>query len=399
MDDSAVERLADLVVSFGANVQPGQIVLVGSQPGKEALTRAVTTAAYRRGARYVEITYDDLHARRARIQHGGDDSIGFAPSWQVDRLRAVGEQRCAVISLTGNVEPHLLDGLDPDRLGRDTPLTRPEWLRLVGERLVNWSMVPCPTPSWAQLVHPGLGEQEALRRLWEQVATVCRLDEADPVASWEARMDHLVAVSERMNAAHLDGVHFRGPGTDLTVGLLPGSRWLAARLETVEGVVHRPNIPSEEVFTAPDPERVEGTVRSTKPLELDGTIIDGLRVRFEGGRAVGIDADSGAEVLRARTSLDAGAARIGEVALVDGEGRMGPLDTVFFDTLIDENAASHLALVNAYAWSVSGDDAQQRINRSRIHIDFMIGGEDIDVTGITSSGDRVPLLLRGAWQL
>jgi aminopeptidase len=227
---------------------------------------------------------------------------------------------------------------------------------------------------------------------------MCRLDADDPAAAWRERMATLNGVAGRLTDRRFSALHYEGPGTDFTLGLLPGSRWLSARFTTEEGLEHWPNLPTEEVFTAPDPARADGVVRSTKPLELDGTIIRDLEVRFEGGRAVEINASTGADVLRGRTSLDDGGARLGEVALVDREGRIGPLDTVFWTTLIDENAASHLALGNAYAFSVD-ESERGNINQSTIHIDFMIGSNDVAVTGITGSGERVPVLRDGTWQI
>ena len=211
-------------------------------------------------------------------------------------------------------------------------------------------------------------------------------------------MATLAGVTERLTAAHFDALHFDGPGTDLTVGLLPSSSWLSASFATADGIPHVPNLPSEEVFTTPDPTRVDGVVRATKPLQLAGATIEGLTVAFQGGRAVRIDADRGADVLRSMTAHDDGAARLGEVALVDGSGRIGPLDTVFYDTLLDENAASHVALGQAFAFAVGEADAE-RINPSMVHIDFMIGGDDVDVTGIAANGTRVPVLRGGAWQI
>jgi len=248
------------------------------------------------------------------------------------------------------------------------------------------------------LVFPDLEPEAALERLWELVLHMCRLDEDDPVAAWIERQDVLVGVSERLTERRFEALHFEGPGTDLTVGLLPTSRWMSARFETVDGIVHMPNLPSEEVFTAPDPARVDGVVRSTKPLVVGGTIVRGLRVRFEGGRAVDIDADEGGELLAQYAQRDAGASRLGEVALVDAAGRIGPLDTVFYDTLIDENAASHIALGSAYEFT-AGEQDHPRLNRSQIHIDFMIGSPQVDVTGMAAGGDRVPVLRAGAWQV
>jgi aminopeptidase len=273
-----------------------------------------------------------------------------------------------------------------------------ESIEIVNHRTTNWTAAPCPTASWAELVHPGLAAPAALDRLWDEVAHICRVDEPDPLTAWEARMDALVAVAGKLDELRLDAVHFEGPGTDLTVGLFGLTSWQCARISTIDGIVHAPNLPTEEVFTTPDPERTEGYVTSTKPLFVSGAMVTGLRVRFERGKVVEIDAEQGADTMRALAARDAGAARLGEVALVDGESRIGSLDTVFFDTLLDENAASHIALGEGLDFTV-GEDEQPRINRSEIHIDFMIGSNDVAVTGIERGGGEVPLLRGGVWQI
>jgi len=398
VDSATLERFAELIVNFAANVQRGQIVAIGTEPGKLELTRAVAAAAYRAGAKYVDVAQFDLHVKRARILHADEDTLDYVPPWLGERILALGEHRAARIGLTGPVAPGLLSDLDPQRAGRDQlPFLR-ENAEVVNARTTNWTAVPCPSRAWAELVFPLLSPEAALSRLWQQVLYMCRLDEPDPVAAWRARQDVLVAVSERLTERHFDALHFEGPGTDLTVGLLPTSRWLCARFSTLDGIEHMPNLPSEETFTAPDPERVDGVVRSTKPLVVGGTIVHGLHVRFEGGRAVSIEADEGGELLAEYARRDDGACRLGEVALVDGEGRIGPLDTVFYDTLIDENAASHVALGAAYEFTAGAED-HPRLNRSQIHIDFMIGSPEVDVTGVTTGGERVPVLRGGAWQI
>ncbi|HZO36441.1 MAG TPA: aminopeptidase, partial [Solirubrobacteraceae bacterium] len=222
----------------------------------------------------------------------------------------------------------------------------------------------------------------------------------DQIATWRARADTLVSAAGKLTERGFDALHYEGPGTDLTIGLLPSSLWQAARFSTVDGIVHMPNLPTEEVFTTPDPARADGVVRSTKPLVLiDGTVVRGLRMRFEGGRAVEITADEGEETLRTVLSTDDGATRLGEVALVDGEGRIGALDTVFFDTLLDENAASHIALGSGYALGVGDAADLDRVNHSAIHVDFMIGSNEIEVDGLAPDGDVTPLLRGGSWQI
>jgi aminopeptidase len=393
------ERYADLVVGFGANVQEGQIVAISTQPGREALTAALAASAYRAGAKFVDASYFDYAVKRQRLLHGREEDLDFVPGWYGHRLLELSRLHCARIALTGPTDPKLFEGIDPERAGKDQLPWLEEGGKIINARTTNWCGVPCPTPEWAALVHPGLPPEEAERRLWEHLLHILRLDEDDPRAAWQERVDALVRSAGALTQRRFDAIRFRGEGTDLTVGLLPSSRWLAAQFETVDGIVHMPNLPTEEVFTTPDPLRVEGHVTSTKPLMLGGSHITGLRVEFAGGRATKIDADTNAEVLRAYAARDDGANRLGEVALVDGNGRIGPLDTVFFDTLIDENAASHIALGSGYTFAVEDEAEHERANHSAIHVDFMIGSDAVDVDGLDADGSAVPVLRGGAWQI
>ena len=393
-----LDRMAELAVGFGANVQPGQRVHVAASLGQEQLTRAVVERVYRAGAVFVNVVYRDPYVQRARLEYGVDEALGYEPEWIVEMVRQHGLQHGATIALSGPVAPGLLDGIDPARIGRDRLPGRKESVENLNAASNNWTIVPCPTEGWAHLVHPDLEPAEALETLWRQMARVCRLDEDDPVAAWHERMAQLQTACAALNERRFDALHLEGPGTDLRVGLLPGSIWHGGGLTTSWGLRHQPNLPTEEVFTTPDPERVEGVVRSTLPRELDGTIVRDFGIRFEAGRAVAIDAGQNGDVLQAYVDRDAGAARLGEIALVDGAGRVGPLETVFYDTLIDENAASHLALGQGFDWAVEEAD-RDRINSSEIHVDFMIGSPQVDVTGVTAAGERVPVLRNGAWQI
>jgi aminopeptidase len=397
-DATTLERLADLAVGFGANVQPGQIVAINAEIGKEEMVRALAASAYRHGARFVDPVYFDMHVKRARILHAEEDTLDFVPSWYGERMLELGRQRCARIGIAGPATPGLLNDLDPARAGRDQLPATKETGVIVNEATTNWTIIPFPNAAWARQVHPDLDPDEALRRLGEQVAHVCRLDEADPVAAWRERADVLVGAAARLTDRAFTAIRFEGEGTDLTVGLLPTSKFIAAQFETVGGIRHMPNIPSEEVFSAPDPQRTDGVVRATKPLVVAGSIVRGLEVEFREGRAVRIDAEEGGDVLRGYAARDDGAGRLGEIALVDREGRIGRLGTTFFDTLLDENAASHIALGQAYSFTAGAED-QDRLNRSGIHVDFMIGGDDVAVSGVTADGDEVPVLRGGVWQI
>ena len=397
-DAATIERLADLAVGFGSNVQPGQIVAINAEIGKEEMVRALAASAYRHGAKFVDPVYFDMHVKRARILHADEDTLGFVPSWYSERMLELGRQRCARIGIAGPATPGLLNDLDPARAGRDQLPAMKETGAIVNDATTNWTIVPFPTAAWAQQVHPDLSPEDALRRLGEEVLHVCRLDEEDPIAAWRERVDVLVGAAERLTERRFSALRFQGEGTDLTVGLLPTTKFLAARFQTVDGIRHMPNLPTEEVFGAPDPRRTDGVVRATKPLVVAGSIVRGLEVEFREGRAVRIDADEGAAVLRSYAARDDGASRLGEVALVDGAGRIGRLGTTFFDTLLDENAASHIALGQAYAFT-AGEEDRNRINTSGIHVDFMIGGDDVDVSGVTTDGGEVPVLRGGVWKV
>jgi aminopeptidase len=397
--DMRIERLAALAVEVSANVSDGQTVIVRAHLADAPLVRAIVRAAYRRGAHQVEVDWNDPLVRKIRLEEAADAALGWVSPWLHELPTKLGELRGSAIQLAGDPAPGLYDDIDAGRVGRDTvPL--PEWGVVVEERTVNWAIVPSPTRGWAGLVHPDLDGDEALERLWSEIEHVCRLDERDPGAAWRARVADLADSAERLTLAQLDALHFEGEGTDLQVGLLPGVRWLGGSETTVWGREHLPNIPTEEVFTSPDPRRTEGVVRSTKPLLVNGRAVTGLRMRFEGGRAVQIDADSGAELLRELASRDDGAAYLGEVALVDGSGRIGALDTVFHNTLLDENAASHIAIGRGFGFLAEDPQAGDRINISAVHTDFMIGGPGVSVSGRTRDGREIEVLAAdGTWRL
>ena len=399
--EGVVERLAELAVAFGANIRKGQIVgLTAELGGHEPLVRAIAEQAYKHGARFVDVNWFDPHVKRARIQHAVDaESLEFVPPWYGNRLLGLAREGGAIIVVSGTTEPGLLDDLDPARVGRDRLPAIKESIGVINDRSVNWTIVPYVTEAWARLVRPDVPIEEAYATLWDEVAHVCRLDEDDPVAAWNSRMDANERAANRLTELAFDALRYHGPTIDLELGLLPTSKWHHTRFSTADGHVHHPNIPSEEVFTSPDPQRAEGWAESTKPLVLiDGSVVRGLRVRFEGGRAVEIEADEGGQTLTARVDTDEGGRRLGEIALVDREGRIGPLGTVFYDTLLDENAASHIALGSGFPWAVEEEDVP-RVNVSEVHVDFMIGSDEIDVTGVTRDGQEVPVLRGGAWQI
>jgi aminopeptidase len=372
---------------------------VTTYTGKEALTREIARAAYERGARWVDVLTFDPWVKRQRLALAPEDSLEDVPQWMIDRLEWLSDEHAARITLNGPSAPTALDGIDPARAGRDLLPYLPNTHKVVDASTTNWCVAPGPTAGWARLVYPELDADAALDELWRAIAHVCRLDEPDPAQAWRDRAARLESIARTLTERRFDAIRLHGPGTDLTVGLFGSSAWHAADFVTVDGLRHFPNIPSEEMFTTPDPQRVDGVVTATRPLEVSGSVMDGIRVEFAGGRAVRIDAERGAEALRSIAASDDGASLLGELALVDGEGRIGPLGTVFYDTLLDENAASHIALGSAYSMGVEDAADKERINTSRIHVDFMIGSPEIAVDGLTADGTAVPLLRSGAWQV
>jgi aminopeptidase len=394
---------ARLAVRVGVNLQPGQRLAINGLLEHAPLVRAAAAEAYAAGASYVDVSYGDQHVRRAHVEGAAEDMLGWSPPWLVERLRSLGEDGGALLSLSGNPEPDLFRDLDGSRVARARMRDVIEVGYRLTDGLINWSIVAYPNEGWARAV---FGEPD-VERLWQAVAKAVRLDEPDPVASWGEHLDQLGRRSKALNKRRFDALRYRGPGTNLTVGLLADSVWLSAReVTTGNGIPFVANMPTEEVFTTPDARRVEGTVTSTYPLVLLGNIIRNLRIRFEEGRAVEVHADEGEDVIRAYVATDEGSGRLGEVALVDRTSRVGQSGLVFYDTLFDENAAAHIALGNAVlpatpdAAGLDDEDRRSRgINVSSIHADFMIGSPEVDIWGVDTAGNETPILANGDWVL
>lgn len=402
MSDSFIlERYADLIVSVGANVQPDQVLAIDASPEAAPLVHAIARRAYEKGARFVDVWYFDAAVKRIRAETAREETLDWAPPWYGRRLLDLGDLDAARAVLTPIVPPALLQGVDPARAGKDRLPTVPELFKVIDDLSLAWTISPYPLVGWARAVYPDADAHEAVELLWQDVIHVCRLDEPDPAAAWLTRIDEIWKTAQKVDALNLDVLHFEGPGTDLTIGLLPSSRFAkeGGAAHTRTGVRHMPNLPTEEMFTTPDPERTEGVVTATKPLDVAGSVIHGLTVRFEGGRVVDVDAETNADALRMRIATDEGASRLGEVALVDRESRIGKLGRVFLNTLLDENAASHVALGDAYAAPIADPADLPRINESAIHIDFMIGSDDVTVTGRTKDGRDVVVMRGGSWQI
>ena len=401
--DERLEAYARLAVEIGVNLQPGQDLHVNCEPEDVDLARAAARAAYAAGARYVDVWMSDAFVRKALIEHAPEESLEWTPPWYLTRLDDLAERRGAVLVLAGDPHPELFTDVDQSRVAKARMLEfRRRYLELVAGRQLSWCIIGAPNPGWAEAV---FGEPD-LERLWEAVATTVRLDEPDPLAAWRAHVEELEGRARTMNERRFDAIRFVGGGTDLTIGLLERSRWIAAGAETAWGQKHLPNIPTEEVFTSPDRTRAEGVVRSTLPLALQGTVVRDLELRFEGGRIVDVRASSGEEVVRAQVETDEGSHRLGEVALVDGDSRVGRTGLTFLNTLFDENATSHIAFGQALPDAVEGGEemtpeqlSAAGMNDSTVHVDFMIGGPEVDVFGLDGDGAETPIIRDDAWVL
>lgn len=391
---SPIEELAELAVGIGANVQAGQHVEVSGETGHLEVVRAIAAAAYARGAEFVDVQITDPMVQAARIEAAPQASLSHVPDWERERVRGLVERGGASILVTGPTCPGLLDRFDPRRVALASQGPSAQWRDAT--RAINWTIVPAATEGWAAELRPQLPTDEAMAALWADIAHVCRLDAPDPIAAWKERLAALRDRAAWLTAQELKAVRFQGPGTDLTIGLMEGVRWERAEMVAPGGVVFVPNLPTEEVYTTPDSARVDGPVRLTRPVVIGGRRIEGVSLRFRAGRVVEIEGPPEAEALREFVARDDGTARLGELALVDAESRVAHLGQTFGEILLDENAASHIALGYGFP-SLIPSSSRQTANASDHHLDLMIGSPEVEVSGLDLDGNVLPLLRAGKW--
>jgi aminopeptidase len=404
--DQHLDRLAEVAVRAGLGLAPGQELVMTATLDAVPLARRITEHAYKAGASLVTTLFSDEESALLRFRYAPDASFDTAASWLYEGMAQAFRRGAARLAITGN-DPSLLSREDPEKVGRANRATsiayRPA-LELITRHEINWTIVACATPAWAAAVFPDLPQDQALARLWEAIFAASRADQQDPVAAWKQHDANLHARAGRLNEKRYSALHFRGSGTDLRVGLADDHLWLGGGTMAQNGRYCIPNMPTEEVFTTPHKDRVEGRVTSTKPLSYQGTMIEEIFVRFEEGKIVEARAARGNQVLQRMIETDEGARRLGEVSLVPHSSPIASSGLLFMNTLFDENAACHIALGQAYSTCLKDGDsltkeqlAARGANESLIHVDWMIGSNRIDVDGISARGDSEPLMRAGEW--
>ena len=406
IDPVKLDKLAEVAIKVGLQLQPGQDLVLTAPLAALPLVRRIVEHAYKAGAGIVQPIFADEEITLARYKYAASESFDRAPGWLYEGMAKAFSGNAARLAISGD-NPMMLAGQDADKVSRANRATsmayKPALEKITGFD-INWNIVSYPNTSWAKLVFPDDPEEVAVKKLADAIFAASRVDVEDPIGAWKA---HNAKLKERwtwLNGHTFASLHYSGPGTDLTIGLADEHRWKGGASEAKNGITCNPNIPTEEVFTTPHARRVEGYVRSTKPLSHNGTLIENIEVRFEGGKIVSAKASKGEAVLNKLMDTDEGARRIGEVALVPHSSPISKSGVLFYNTLYDENAACHIALGQCYAdcfvngTKMSQDEIAARGgNKSLIHIDWMIGSGQIDIDGIRQDGSKVPVMRKGEW--
>ncbi|HTH53132.1 MAG TPA: aminopeptidase [Edaphobacter sp.] len=404
--DEKLDRLAEVAVKVGLGLKAGQELIMSAPMDALPLARKITEQAYKAGALLVTTLYSDDPSVLARFEYGQDASFDYAPTWLQDGVANGFRGGAARLAIAG-ANPALLAKQDPAKVARvnvaASKAGKPA-MELITRHEINWTIVAAATPEWAKLVFPGEPEEIAVAKLWDAIFAASRVNVDDPVTEWKQHGERLKKRVDMLNAKRFSALNFKGPGTDLKVGLADEHLWAGGGTTAGNGVYCQPNIPTEECFTTPHKDRVDGTVRASKPLSHQGTLIENIAVRFEGGKIVEATATAGEDVLNRLISTDEGARRLGEVALVPHNSPIAQSGILFWNTLFDENAASHIALGQAYSTCIIGGEkmdstqlASLGANESLIHVDWMIGSAEMDVDGIAADGTAEPLIRKGAW--
>ena len=404
--EQKLDLLAEVAVKVGLGLQSGQELVITAPIEAVPLVRRITEQAYRAGASLVTTLYSDDAATLMRYQFAPDSSFDHAAKWLYDGMGAAFKSGAARLAIAGG-NPSLLSNQDPAKVGRANRAVSEAYrpaLELITRHAINWTIVASATPAWAAATFPDDAPEVALAKLWDAIFQTTRINSDDPVAAWKTHDADLHRRAALLNEKRYAALQYRGPGTDFRLGLADDHLWLGGGTTAGNGLYCIPNMPTEEVFTTPHKDRADGTVTATKPLSHQGTMIEGIHVRFEKGRIVEARASRGQEVLQRLIDTDDGARRLGEVALVPHSSPIAASGILFLNTLFDENAASHIALGQAYSSCLREGDkltpeqlAAKGANDSLIHVDWMIGSGELDIDGITAAGVAEPLMRQGEW--
>jgi aminopeptidase len=407
-----LEAYGELAVTVALNLQPGQRLIIlgplatGVSFEAAPLVRHIAASAYRAGAPLVEVVWGDEALLLTRFAHAPHESLSEFSTWLPKALTEHVEAGHAVLSIYAN-DPDLLKNERSEGVGalqQATSRAMQPFRELISRNQTNWAVIAAAGSGWAAKVFPDRRPDEQIARLWDEINRLCRLDRPDPVVAWQKHIEELAARADYLNRRHYDSLRYSGPGTDVTIGLPAAHVWVSGHATSRAGIQFTANLPTEEVFTIPHKDRVDGTVRSTKPLSYGGTLVEDFTLRFSEGRVVDVKASRGETVLRQLVETDAGAGRLGEVALVPHSSPVSQSGRLFYNTLFDENAATHVALGAAYKFTLRGAESMDEDafghaggNRSVIHVDFMIGSADLDIDGVLENGTSEPLMRRGEW--
>lgn len=404
--EQKLQNYADMAVKIGVGLQAGQRLIVRAPVESAPLVRLIAASAYKSGARLVDIMWSDDAVTLARFKYALRDSFEEFPTWRTKALVKAVEQGDAVLTILAT-DPDLLKDQDPDLVALTQRVARTHmepFSNYIGNDGVNWSIISLPIASWAAKIFPDNTPDEKMSKLWDVIFKACRIDQPNPIAAWQHHLEQLSAMGDYLNAKQYAALKYTAPGTNFTVGLSQNHIWMGGQSKTQSGIPFIPNLPTEEVFTIPHKDKVEGVVSSSKPLSYAGVLIENFSLTFEAGRIIKVTADKGEEVLKKVIETDEGAGRLGEVALVPYSSPISQMELLFYNTLFDENAANHLALGRAYRFCLENgkemsdeEFAAAGGNYSLIHIDFMIGSNEMDIDGIPANGVAEPLMRAGEW--
>lgn len=412
--DKNLEKYAEVIVKVGLNIQPGQRLFIGSpsfgkgtsfEPNTVALVRKITQKAYEAGSSLVSVLWGDDELAKIRLNCADANTLDNFETWRIDSMVGGIDERAAIVRITSTA-PDTFSEFDADLISKMEGVSSaqmPRYRQAIGHNKTHWLVTAAPSPGWAKLVFPDDTSDDGVAKLWDAIFTICRATTVDPYQAWVEHVQNLMTRSNYLNEKNYDALHFTGPGTDLTIGLIQDHVWSSASHRDAQNMAHVVNIPTEEVYTTPDKMRVNGTARSTMPLSYAGTIIDDFSLTFKDGVVVGAKAGKGEKILKQMIAQDAGANRLGEVALVPFSSPISQSGILFYNTLYDENASCHVALGSAYkmvrdADSISMDEFYERGgNNSIIHVDFMIGSDQINIEGVWADGSSEPVMQNGEW--